>query len=100
MKRNLDLIRKILIDVEGGGYASDPTGGASRIGDLPIGGDTDHDVITYHLLLLEEAGYVRVRSDDDDDDDRSKLVRLTWQGHDYLDKIRDDSAGSVLRDEA
>jgi hypothetical protein len=97
MKRNMDLIRKILIDVEGGEYTPDPTGGASRIGDVPIGGDADHDVITYHLLLLEEAGYVRVRSNDAD---RPMSVRLTWQGYDYLDKIRDDAAHSVLRDEA
>lgn len=60
----------------------------------PIEGYTDLEV-DYHLMLMAEAGLLnceRIRSSTDE----SRLIEvypfaLSWQGHEFLDKARDET---------
>lgn len=87
MKRDLDLIRAILLAIEA----------KSSIDPRPVdvaGYPTEH--IGYHVELLHDAGYL-------------KGVRmagfglhptaLTWQGHEFLDAARNDSVWTQLKTE-
>lgn len=84
MKRDFDLIRRILLDVE-----SIPP--AQQM-NCPTYDEFNKDVIAPHVVLLHEAGLI----------DASvlkmlsgryqvKIRGLTWAGHDFLDAIRDDT---------
>ena len=86
MKRDMDLVREILIAIE-----------RSEDGNL------NFDALGYelqqvylHIELMKEHGLVdAVITPNDDGPEREILMcrveRLTWDGHDFLDKIRDES---------
>ena len=88
MTRDMDTIRKILLQVEG---ASEPVEGVS---DVPA------DVFAYHAALLMEAGLV--------EGDFAKgpnllacdavVFRLTWSGHDFLDAARNDTVWRIAQE--
>ena len=75
MKRDLDLIRSILLRVE-------QSEGAENYDRM----EEDKKVI-YQVELLKEAGFIDVRSHSDG----HFVRRLTWRGHDFLDAVRDDT---------
>ncbi|RIK62872.1 MAG: hypothetical protein DCC65_16860 [Planctomycetota bacterium] len=59
--------------------------------DVPPIPGFEEDVIKYHLVLLHDAGYLRCEPVRSSTSDRVIYVRpfdLTWQGHEFLDKIR------------
>lgn len=86
MNRNIDLIRRILLFVE-----ADQT--PFRIHDgWSEGLEIDFDdvspfVMARHIMMLGEAGFIAIGKLANGEIPR--VVRLTWQGYDYLDSIRD-----------
>lgn len=85
MKRDLDLIRRILLDIEAHGDSSSSK--RPGFGDL---GDNGHDpeAIQYHVQLMHDAGLIVA----------DELVpgqwwpeRITWAGHEFLDLARNDA---------
>jgi hypothetical protein len=81
MKLNKDLVREILLQVEA---SPDPLNWV----DLTVPGHSELE-IAYHARLLDEAGFIE--ADDlttmDGYDWRAK--RLTYEGHEFLDTVRD-----------
>jgi hypothetical protein len=88
MKRDMDLIREILLRIE-----SDPEFDGTRWvtpsepSDL-MPTNCLMDELNYHLELLIEAGFLTGES-------RSgygspTINRLTWKGHEFLDNVRDN----------
>ena len=85
MKRDMELIRKILFKIE-----EDYVGTA--LSNLSIE-EFDRNTVAYHCKLLNEAGFI--------DDYKANYANgqiwrftvggLTWNGYDYLDKIRQDT---------
>ncbi len=76
MKRDMELVRKILLNLEDHGTAY------GFEGPHP----TDEEV-DYHLCLMEEGGIVHCNY-------RAmggSSFRLTWEGHEFLDAARDES---------
>lgn len=85
MKRDMDLVRQILLAIEA---SPEPT--------LPqhpvITGVSESDVI-YNIMLLKQAGLI------DGNDFRAMgqpmpvyiSIGLTWAGHEFLDAARDES---------
>ncbi len=86
MKRDMDLIRTILLKVE----ADETLSGSFQAVNAATFGITDHTdtEVIYHLVMLVEAGFLV---------GNIKLVnvgqivisKLTWNGHEFLDDIRD-----------
>jgi len=80
MRRDMDLIRKILLIIE------------EQFIDVALYNikieDYDPKTIAYHCSILHDAGLI---------DDFNKLFdefgvgRLTWEGHEFIDKIRNDN---------
>lgn len=84
MRRDLDLVRDILVLVE---RADRPVDAIA----LDVPGHTTSEV-AYHVRLLAGAGLVDVLADKRDANGSSVLLvvgGLTWDGCDYLDALRD-----------
>jgi len=82
MKRNMDLIRDILLVVE----ADDK--GEGRWVTLNIDGVSDV-VLTEHLFMMDEAGLIEGNNTSTLSLRDYQVRRLAWLGHDFLDAIRD-----------
>lgn len=81
MKRDMDLIRELLLDIEKN------HDGSGRL--VPIETEGNSPAIIEHLFLLNEAGLIEGQ-DASHLAGRNFLVqRMTWSGHDFLDSIRD-----------
>ena len=86
MKRDMDLVREILIAIE-----------CSEDGNLNFDAlEYERQQVYLHIELMKEHGLVdAVIIPDDDGPEHEilmcKIERLTWDGHDFLDKIRDES---------
>lgn len=92
MKRNMDLVRLILLEIENI-YQS------TAIYNLTIDG-YDAEMVAYHCKIIHEAGLI---SDYKAQYADNKLYgfgvgSLTWDGNDFLDKIRDDSQWKKIKD--
>lgn len=80
MRRNLDIIRLLLLKYEGA--------------DQVIGLDNfSKEQQLYHSVLLIEAGYVQgvIIPDQNGDPVSTRVNRLTWAGHEFLELTRDDT---------
>jgi repressor of nif and glnA expression len=85
MKRDMDLIRKILL------YAEESE--SSDIPKVTIQGYTEEQ-INYHLKLLNDANLVTSVKVTPITESGFKMItprRLTWEGHEFLDAARDDT---------
>lgn len=84
MKRDDELIRKIILKVEELG--DNPNGG---INNFSIDGASDEEV-AYHVWLLGDAGYMRVIPFSTMKKTYFIPCCLTAAGHDFADSTRDD----------
>ncbi len=91
MKRDMDLIRKILFEIE----QRPPLKG--RFVPVELEGYTE-DVINYHVMLLDEAGLIKAQNLTSHSGGLYVPVRLTWQGHEFLDAARDDTRWNKTKD--
>jgi len=85
MKRDMDLVRKILLMME-----NEPHGYSN--GRIIIEGYST-DQIGYHVYLMKQAGLVE-GCDVTSHDSQSPIAMptaLTWQGHEFLDACRNES---------
>jgi hypothetical protein len=84
MKRDMDLVRQILLEVEKLSFTN-------NVVEISLEGYTSEE-INYHLIILADAGllavdYVRAGKKDY----IWKSIRLTWDGHEFLDAARDNN---------
>lgn len=89
MKRDMDLIRKILFEVEKAPYS-----GPNRI-DLEIEGYSWED-ISHHVLLLWEAEFIE-GAEASGRGREYKPIRLTWDGHEFLEAVKDDTRWAKVK---
>ena len=83
MKRDIDLVRKILLEIE-----SFPD--FDGLNYVQVEGHSDQEV-AYHIILLDEAGLIETWGDMNLDGGMMSPKRLTWDGHEFLDAARDDT---------
>lgn len=82
MQRDMDVVREILLAIESSNH--DPT----DVLELSLPG-RDRQLVSYHVHILDEAGLIAAIDFSDDDGHDYRPRRLTWQGHEYLEVIRD-----------
>ncbi len=94
MKRDMDLSRKILLKIEEE-YVS------TAILNLVVE-NYSMEQIAIHCELLHEAGFISYYNAQYGGDslDFFAVGNLTWNGYEYLDKIRDDSIWKKVKDTA
>lgn len=85
MRRDLDLIRTILLAVEAA-----PAGTMIRNTNIEAPG-FEPVAVSEHVQLLTDAGYLDANISAELNPSRPRechIHGLTWQGHDYLDTVR------------
>lgn len=89
MKRDMDLVRDILIEIENGKLSE-----AKQIGNY------DKESVLYHIQIMNEAGLLLANfiSESTRDIVDARIDRLTWKGHDFLDAARDDTLWKKAKD--
>lgn len=98
MKRNLDLIRLILIEIE------NASNKGLYLDDLVKALNVDIEIINYQVNLLHDAKFIKLRglvtvlTPQSTKYDDFKIDRLTLAGHDYLDAIRSDTVWNKLKE--
>lgn len=83
MKRDPEIIREILLATEA---HEKPTGWIKL--DLP---GREADLVSYHVQLLNEAGYLDAQNLTTHTVFCWMPKKLTWKGHEFLDAIRNDN---------
>lgn len=96
MKRDWELIRKIMLAIE------DLASTQQQVGEGDIKGYAP-EVVSYHIMLLGQASLVKASCHKAlGSNVVCNASHLTWQGHEFLDKIRNQSMWNktlmVLRD--
>lgn len=93
MKRNWDIVRKILLAVE----ALPDEGSQFNSGEL-IG--HDNEIVAYQMRLLLEAKLIEGGCRNMTGPAWCYAIRLTWAGHEFLDNIRRDSVWNDIKNNA
>ncbi|MCY7617509.1 DUF2513 domain-containing protein [Bacillus pumilus] len=89
IKRNMDIIRKILIKLE-----EDESPGHWK--SLSIEG-VDDTLVSYHIKILSEAGMIEGKDKRLDQYFWWEARNLTSQGHDLLDSLRNDTVYNKMK---
>ena len=89
MKRDMELIRKILVAVED---HPEPDGSVP----LRFDGYSDQEV-SYHVKLLSDQGLIEATDCRSLQDFSLKARSLTWGGHDFVEAIRDDTRWNKVK---
>lgn len=82
MKRDMELIRKLLLLIESNEDDNK---------ELKIPNSWDRREVAYHLKVLDDAGFVTNNTKWADDEPMWLYASLTWDGHEFLDSIRNDN---------
>ena len=92
MERNWDIIRDILIKIEALDSANKPL----HLSDFPPDKANEY---SYHAELLLEAGLVegQMHRTMRQEAQTFMIRRLTWEGHEFLDTIRNDNVWSKTK---
>jgi len=92
MKRDMELIRSILLQVESNDFRPD---------EIPKYKDFPDEIIAYHVELLIRSGYLTGLTHPIGNNIRQfdHIESLTWEGHDLLDTIREDSIWASIKDQ-
>lgn len=82
MKRDLDLVRRILLHLEESGESADPSGWNAFV-------EEGYELIQihYHVRLLNDAGLIEA---DEIVPGQWWPERMTWSGHEFLDAARNE----------
>lgn len=99
-KRDMDLIRATLLEIEAGREyfetQSDEVAVALGGSDLPGLSSEEADKLEYHLWLLDNSGMVKFTQPGEG----WMADQITWQGHDFLDSVRDPEIWQKTKDGA
>jgi hypothetical protein len=82
MKRDMDLARKILFEVEKTPFKVGWT-------DVTLVGYSEEE-ISYHIMILSEAGLLHAMNIGHGATNIWKATFLSWEGHEFLDAARDN----------
>ncbi|MGA3094330.1 MAG: DUF2513 domain-containing protein [Dehalococcoidales bacterium] len=90
MKRDMDLIRQMLLAIE-----AEPSGWAPDKLEIP---NYTQEQINYHAVLLGEAGLAIVGDISTGENPAAMVSRLTWAGHEFLDASRENQIWNQAKD--
>lgn len=85
MKRDMDLVREILITLS---EANEPINASVFTSER-----YDYELVAYHFQIMDEAGLIEAKflRADGNPYYSARAIRLTWQGNDFLSSITSDT---------
>lgn len=94
MKRDLDLIRALLVEFEGL-----PLDGAVSAREVAVE-PWSSDQIIYHCFLMQQSALIDARDASTMGGKNILVLSLTSAGHDYLDAVRSDTIWNKVKSQA
>ena len=93
MKRDMDVVRQLLLEIEATGELDYSQADRKYLADLEPTPEEIHEqqVTQYHYLLLVDAGFIRTL------ENKWWIEGLTWEAHDFLDAVREESSWDGLK---
>lgn len=90
MKRDMDLVRRIALEIADMEYGEELVG---------LDG-TDEATFGVHVIWMKEAGLItaRIQEYNSGEPPRAEVRRLTWAGCEFVDAIRDDTLWKKAKD--
>jgi hypothetical protein len=87
MKRDMDIIRLLLLEQEAGATP-------------PELNQYEDQLVVYNVALMIDAGLIEGKVTDDESGTpvSAVITRMTWAGHDFLDAARDPSIWQAARE--
>jgi len=92
MKRDMDLARKILLDIE---KSEEP----AKWRFIRFEGHSN-DEVAFHMRLLAQAGLIEAKNFSSQSRIDWRAGQLTWDGHEFLDAARDESRWNRAKEAA
>ena len=89
MKRDMDLIRQILLFLEDIDTFDTPLKMSVE--------EFDQSIIDYHIYLLNQAGLIKAFDFSADEYSDWRASHLTWQGHEFLAVAKDDTRWNKVK---
>ena len=99
MKRDMDLIRDILLRMEEHDFASDADSGSNWRLDKEFEGHSEAEVM-YHIGLLYKAGFIEAYDASTAREDYYEPSGITWQGHEFIDAARNQTVWNGAKEAA
>jgi hypothetical protein len=97
MKRDMDYVRDLLLKIEAAPTAIESS---SELLD-PAATEQDVEKLTYHLgMLIDQVPFVTGIAIGDDDGEAWVELKLSWQGHEFLETVRDPEVWSRTKEGA
>ncbi|MGL4490415.1 MAG: DUF2513 domain-containing protein [Rhizobiaceae bacterium] len=93
MKRDMDLVRNILLEIES------KDDGSNRWIDVDLP-NVDQKILHEHLFLMWKSGLIEGNDGSTMSSREFMPRRLSWTGHDFLDSIRDPEIWQKTKDGA
>jgi Hypothetical protein (DUF2513) len=93
MKRDMDLVRNILLEIE----SKDKGDGRWIEISIP---EVDNKILHEHLFLIFKSGLIEGNDGTTMSSREFLPKRLTWTGHDFLDSVRDPEIWQKTKDGA
>ena len=90
MKRDMDLVRRIAFLLE-------DLGPGVQLGYDKVDG-YDHDLVKYHFAIMKENGLLEGTDYVGANRVVDFALRLTWEGHEFLEAARDDTVWKKAKD--
>lgn len=92
MKRDMDLVRKILLKLN-----EHEHGNAPRNFSID---DYAEDIVLYHCFLLNEAGLIQAAdiTSQSSSSPAAIPVRLTWDGHEFIENAKNEKMWAQTKD--
>ena len=92
MKRNMDLVRLLLLRIE--------EESTSALRNVPEMDGFDAETVVHHVALMIQAGLL-IAIDASTMQERDYLqIELTWQGHEFLETVRDPEVWTKTKEGA
>jgi len=89
MKRDINLIKEILLQME-------KHNDLLHAVEINIS-DKSQAEISYHIMLLHQAGLIKAEDVSGTNSFSWIPISLTWQGHEFLDAVRNDTVWTKLK---
>ena len=88
MERDMELVRKILLELEKQEDFRDEF-------EMP---DEDRIKVAYHLKIMEQAGLVEQKVEYAANEPMWMYASITWLGHEFLDSVRNENIWNKAKD--
>lgn len=99
MKRDMDLIREILVRVEADADRFNPVYAHDIVEPPHLAKRWSVDQASEHMRLLGEAGFIVVEDNQtiDGEVDDAWATRITWAGHEFIANIQNDKVWAKVK---